>query len=419
MTGCISKRVGTHGDISWRIKYDAGKDPVTGKRIQCYETVRGSKKDSQTRLTELLEQVNKGTHVNPQQRILIREWLEKWLKAYAEPNVSTKTYERYFELLNHHVTAHIGGAQLQKLSAPQIQELYAKLRREGRRNAGRPKKTPSEPQPAELKKGLSERTILHVHRVLSQALSEAMRNNLILSNPCQLVKAPRPNVVSASDLSDNTGDTINALDRDGLSTLLRGLKGHPLFPVATLAAGTGLRRGEILALRWTDVDLDRRMLSVNRAIEDTNLKGIQFKLPKNKSSRRTIGIDQGLSDLLRSIRKRQLEDSLRLGRRLPSDALIFSQSVAEPLKPIRPMYVTDEFSKLARRLGFQGFRFHDLRHTHATLLLTDGVPVNAVAQRLGHSTPVITLNTYGHVLRRAEEQAASVAGSLIADALAD
>ena len=178
-----------------------------------------------------------------------------------------------------------------------------------------------------------------------------------------------------------------------------------------------MRRGEVLALRRSDLNLDARTIRIERSVEETNSKGVRFKAPKNRSSKRTISIDAGLAAFLRAHLARQAEDALKLGTPPTPDWLIFPKSIAAPTTPIRPRNVSKRFSDLAERLGFPGLRFHDLRHTHATLLLTAGVPINAVSQRLGHSTPVITLKVYGHVLRRAEDQAVAVSGALLEGAL--
>ena len=397
---------------SWLLKYDAGKDPVTGKRRQRYATVKGGTKTAaNAKLRELMSAVDKGLHVDPR-KMTVRQWNETWLLDHAAATVSPKTFERYAELLRGYVAPELGDMQIQKLvSQPAaIQRLYAQLQRSGRKV----QKTPS-PKGA----GLAARTVLHVHRVFSQSLAAAVKMQIIARNPAADVTPPKPAAVRAHDDTGGDGDTvINALDRDRLTALLEGFKGRALFNIVVLAAGTGMRRGELLALRWSDCDFEGRTLHVARAVEFTRQHGCRIKVPKTKGSRRRIGIDPGLVAMLRGMRAQQAEICLKLGRKLPGDALVFPYSPLAPTQLRTPGGVTKDFVKIATATGFPGFRFHDLRHTHATLLLQEGVPINAVSQRLGHSGPTITLTVYGHVLRRAEEQAAQVAGSFTAGALA-
>lgn len=410
MKGCIFKR----GPSAWLIKYDIGKDPATGKRRQKYKTVHGSRADAEREKRELLGQIDKGTYVEPKTTTL-ESWIEKWLSEYAEPSVSAKTLERYQQLLRVHVIPHIGKKPIQKVSIPDVHSLYVKLRKEGltlskKQTAAKLEKKWQEPATPV---GLSEATILHVHRALSLVFSEATRSQVISRNPVSEMKAPRPK----RGETEESGQKINALDQEQVNSLVSGLANHPLRSIVAFALSTGMRRGEILALRWTDLDFEKLTVRVDRALEETQAKGLRFKAPKNKASRRTIGIDAEIVSILKEHRKRQLEDLMKLGTRLPSDALVFPISILEPAKPMPTYSVSKRFSEVAERIGFPGFRFHDLRHTHATLLLTAGVPVNAVAARLGHSTPVITLSVYGHVLKRAEEQAAAVAGSILRGAV--
>lgn len=273
--------------------------------------------------------------------------------------------------------------------------------------------------------------MLHIHRVISRCLSKATQMRMIPRNPAVDVDAPKPNANKTGDLEsgdkteaiENEDDIDafendhNAIDRERLDTLLRGFQGRALFPIVATAAGTGMRRSEILALRWSDINFETKTVRITRSVEDTKEGGIRFKRPKNKKSNRSIGIDAGLVRLLRSHRARQGEDALKLGIRPSADALVFPRSPIEPTMPRRPRGVTKEFRKAADKLGFVGFRFHDLRHTHATLLLEAGVPINSVSHRLGHASAMITLTVYAHALPNSKAQAAVVAGSLLEGAL--
>lgn len=406
MTGSVTQR----GD-SFLLKWELPRSPeAPNKRRYGYKSVKvKTKKEARAILREILTSVDTGTYVAPQ-KMTVGAWADEWLKSYAAPAVSQKTLERYRELLTLHVSRHIGGIEIQKLTAPLIQGLYAKLRAVG--------KGPRHNVPGEDASGLSERTILHVHRVFSQCLKQARIAGVIVRNPAEDVKAPKPSKKNSSAGQGTRRTVIQALTGERLDELLKGFRAKSLFPIVATLAGTGMRRGEVLALRWSDVDLDKGYIRIERAIEDTKEHGVQINgWPKNDASRRTIGIDQGLAALLRQHWKAQAEAALKLGVRLSADTLVFPSSPVEPMQPRHPRAVTKEFTAHAKALGFNGFRLHDLRHTHATLLLTRGTTLNVVARRLGHSSPVITLSVYGHVLPEAEDQAVKVSGALLAGVL--
>ncbi|MBK9294834.1 MAG: tyrosine-type recombinase/integrase [Oligoflexia bacterium] len=397
MKGCIIKR----GESSYLLKYDIGRDYVTGKRQVRYKTIHGTKKDAQRELRKILNQVDEKSYVE-HKKISLGEWMEIWLRDYAEVSVRAKTFERYAELLRLHVHPYIGQIPLQKLTASHVQDLYSKLRKEGKIIRSQGSKKP---------RGLSERTVLHVHRVLSQLMKEAKRKREVIYNPIEDVRAPRP--MSIANSNTETIVHVNALDHEQLKRLFEGLKGQPLFTLVALAVATGMRRSELLGLRWSDINFEKNTLRIIRVVEQTRMNGLQEQQPKNKSSKRQIGFDYNIFQLLQNHRKTQLNEAEKLGVEFSNDYLLFPESPLKTTSFIKPGIVTKRFSDLAKRLGFPKLRFHDLRHTHATFLLDSGVPINAVAQRLGHSSPTITLSVYGHVLKRSEEQAVKMSGNIL------
>lgn len=405
--GTIVRRVGEKGDVSYLLRYYV-ESPENGQRRRVNTTVHvGTDKEAKRELRRLLTQADQGTHVDPK-KMTVGEWADTWISVHANQSVSAKTLERYTELLNLHVKPHMGSHALQKLSTIHIDNLYAKLRVEGKRSRKLSQESATAAEPS----GLSEQTILHVHRVLSRLLSVAVKKRLLARNPAEDATAPRPKA------RKGTGDSkkIEALDRVQLRVLVTGLSGKDLFTLVAVAAGTGMRRGELLGLRWSDIDFEQGKIRIQQSVEQTRA-GIQFKEPKNSSSKRTIGIDRGLTDLLGSLRKGQADLLKKFGAEFPPDALLFPKDPLEPKSPMKPEHVSKKFAVAAKQGGFPNLRFHDLRHTHATLLLTAGVPVNVVATRLGHSTPVVTLTVYGHVIRQAEEQAVAVSGTFLDGAI--
>ena len=306
----------------------------------------------------------------------LSDYLAQWLVTYAKPNVGNKTYERYERIVDD-INAHLGDTLLRDLKPLAIQSFYATLLASGRKKGG----------------GLSPLTVQHIHRLLRKALHQAVRWEIIEKNPADGVEAPR---VQRKEMV--------ALDRDGLAALLRALRGTKLYLPTLLAATTGMRRGEILALRWSDVDLQAGTLRVARSLEQT-AAGLNFKEPKSRYSKRTISLANATVDALKT--HRATHDT-------GPDGLVVCRPDGTPYPPNQ---LSAEFHRAAHGNGF-AVRFHDLRHTHASNLLRDGVPVNVVSRRLGHAEPSITLNVYSHVLPGMQEEAAAKVDAMMAEGLA-
>jgi integrase len=258
----------------------------------------------------------------------------------------------------------------------------------------------------------------HVHTVLGACLSAAVRKGLITATPLDRAeKVPSPG-------ESNHGQV---LDEEQLSTLVQGFRNSTLYPIVAIAAFTGARRNEILALRWSDLNSAEKTLRIERAMEETKAGGRTVKEPKTTRGKRTIEIDGGLLALLLSERVKHLrafagipdgaDVDLSLVR-LPDGALMFPSS-GEPfdLTRLRDAHaVTREFCRQARKRGFAKLRFHDLRGTHETILLDKGVPVHVVAARCGHD-PAVMLRSYAKRTRKADTSAAAVIGALSKGAL--
>ncbi len=307
----------------------------------------------------------------------LSKYLNTWLETYAKSNVGSKTYETYKRIVDLNIEPHLGDVKLGDLRPLQIQSFYSILLRQGKQNGS----------------GLSPLSVQHVHRMLRKALHQAVRWELIDRNPADGADSPRV-----------PRNEMNALDRDGLSRLLTALRGNKLYLAVLIAATTGMRRGEILALRWCDVDLDAGTLRVARSLQQLST-GLEFKEPKSARGRRNIALARSTVDALRA-RKAELDTS--------PDGLIVCRPDGTPWPPDQ---LSVEFHVFVKRTGFT-IRFHDLRHTHASNLLRDGVPVNVVSQRLGHAEPAITLNVYSHVLPGMQEEAAARVDEMMEEVLA-
>jgi integrase len=281
-----------------------------------------------------------------------------------------------------HVKPRLGNRPLQKLAASEIDELYAE--REGK---------------------IAPMTLHHVHVTFNSCLSTAERKGLLKTNPMR-----RAEQVPSGGESDH-GEALEEVD---LGTLVSGFRpSASMYAPVAVDAATGARRNELLAFRWTDLDVEKKTLRVERAIEVTKKFGVRYKAPKTKRGQRAIALDDAILAILLKEKERQqricagipdgVEVDLSLVR-LPDDALIFP-AVPEPGQdfsfsaPRNPRNFSKEFARRARRLGFAGFTFHHLRGTHATLLLDRGVPVHIVAERIGDD-PAVLLRNYAKRKRK-------------------
>lgn len=381
--------IDARGQDRWRLRYRIG-----GKRYT--KTIRGSITDAKRELRALLKSGDDGAHVEPK-RLTLGEWIDTWLELRRH-KITARTLERYTELMRLHVKPTLGDRRLQSLTSVMFDNVYQSLR----------------------ESGLSEGTIRYVHVVVGSCLRAAQQKKLIISSPMEGAEAP----------ATGDEDVGQALEQDQLTVLVNGFRESALFPIVATAAYTGARRGEILAFRWSDLDLEAKTLRIERAIEETKAHGLRFKEPKTERGKRTIILDDGLVALL--IAERQKYQRIIAGVadgqgvdfslvKLPANALMFpavpSRGAAFDIaRPRNPRHVTKEFCSKAKALGFASLRFHDLRVTHETLLLDAGVPVHVVAARGGHD-PAILLRVYAKRTRKADTSAAAVIRGLSHGAL--
>lgn len=428
-SGTITKREGKRGD-SWLLRWYY-PDPQTGKRRQLYKTVKGSKADARRELNAILSSIDKGEAVAPS-KLTLRAFADQWVSGLEGrgDRIGARTLQGYGDWLRLHVMPTLGDMELQKITGAQIDALYSRLLTAG--YVGPRRKSPG---PA---RGLSPRTVLHVHRTLFLMLKAATRLRLIPRNVAEDVDAPRPDKAAqhADRDDENIADLgeVKFFEPAECAALLEAFTirageveqgdyfRRSMHPLVVLALNSGCRRGELLALRWRDVDLDTGMVSVRGAIEKTKKRGIRAKAgAKNKSSLRTINISPEACAILRRHRNDQRELALRLGAKYPDDCLLFPDilqgGAVSFTALLDPDEVSREFAKVMARAGLAGRTFHSLRHTHATLLIDAGVPIPAVSKRLGHSSIATTIKTYAHATTRAADKGASVAADIMRAAL--
>jgi integrase len=377
MRGNITRR----GKNSWRIKFDDGAD-ASGKRITRYITVKGKRQDAQRELTKLLGAADAGTLVEPS-KVTVAEYLRQWLNG--NHGLSPNSAARYWELADGQIIPHLGGRVMQQLRPGDVEAWHDILLKCGAKN-GKP---------------LSPRTIGHAHRVLHRALQRAVESETLSRNVASV--KPPPTV---------DAEEVEILDADQIRAVVEKLArlNHRLHDIVALDVVTGLRRGEILALRLSDVDLEKAMLRVERSLEFTQAGGLRFKAPKTKHGKRTISLPTSAVELLRGRRLKLLEERMALGLGKPDgETLLFGKPDGSPM---RPTQLSALWQYACKSLKLPMVKFHALRHTHASALIADGLDIVLISRRLGHANPTITLNVYGHLFKRDDRKAADAMQAL-------
>ena len=376
MKGHIRKR----GKNTWAIVIDIGTSKE-GKRQQKWHSVKGSKKDAEKELRRLLGNIDTGVYVEPN-KTTVADYLDQWIIA-IQPTVSRKTIERYTIIVEKHLKPNLGEHKLNKLQPLHIETYYSDALKSGNRLNRQP---------------LSKQTVLHHHRVLREALNKAVKWQFIGRNPADLVDPPKPEKKERQTFSAQ--ETLELLDK---------AKDNRLYIPILLAVTMGLRRGEVLGLRWKDINFENNTLSVRQVAEETALHGVKFKTPKTFKSTRSVALPQITVNELYQFKIQQTKNYLKLGIGLNGDTLLFGGLKGS----WKPGQLTKAYADFRKRFSFKHVTFHDLRHTHATHLLCRNIHPKIVSERLGHSTISITLDTYSYVLPNMQEEAASVTNLLL------
>ena len=357
MKGSIKQR----SPGSWQIRVFLGRDPQ-GKIIRRNETVRGKKADAERRLREILTELDHGI-TPPQQRYKLAQWLDQWMADLIIPNRRQKTVDRYQGDIRKHIVPHLGHVEIAKLAPSQIQDLYSKLLRDGKKPKG----------------------VQMIHNILSGAMKHALRMELITRDPVAAVTPPSAPKVEAF--------SPEIAQVQGLLRTAESLE-HYFWPYIHLIAYTGMRRGEGLALMWENLDLDKQTLQIKASLVITS-QGVALEPPKTASGRRTVVLDDLTVTVLRQHRTRQLELAQQLGVAPP--AIVFPRQDLQGW--CHPNTLSHAVESLAKKAGCPQITLRSLRHFHATVVLHENKENPVVAsQRLGHSSVSITTDIYGHVL---------------------
>lgn len=365
MKGSLKKR----SDGTWTLRYDLPRD--NGRRRQRTVTFKGTAKQAQAELAKLIHEVETGRHATSG-GLTVAAFLEDWLR-HKQQQLAAATFEDYQWRISKYVNPSIGHIRLDALRPLHLQRWYDE----------------------ELAAGRSIYIVNYNHRIIRSALTDAVRWQLMAVNPAKSTSPPR--------LPRVTQKTIRI---DAARAVVDAARGTRYFAPVLLALWTGMRRSEILGLRWQDVDLDKGLLLVRQSLIVTMSNQIVFKSPKTRSSRRPIALSifaiAGLREQ-KQIQAQDRADALAKGKQYLETELVCTQADG---RPVLPSSFTHALPRLLKQAGLERVRLHDLRHTHATGLALAGVPLKVISDRLGHSSISITADIYSHVLPEMQADAA-------------
>ena len=367
-------------DGRWEGRYTAGRDPDTGKAI--YKNVLGkTQAEAKAKLKQAIEEA-KGLDASKAGRYTVGEWMEVWFEHYAKVKVRPSSHQTYRGYIDNHIKPNIGKIQLEKLTSLELQKFYKRLLEKGRVNRIESRKQ---------SKGLSAKTVRNIHQIISSAMQLAREQNLIIGNPAEGCALPR--------LEHREMKTLPV---EQLQSFLRESKDSGVFELYYLELATGLRRGELLGLKWEDIDLERGDLRVKRQIARINGEVVEAPL-KTKNAYRTLPLAADTIDVLEAQRKKAGDSPW-----------VFPGPTGGPISPDSVLHM---LHRVLKRAGLPRVRFHDLRHTFATLALQNGVDVKTVSGMLGHFSAGFTLDTYAHVTTASQRQAAKTMGGILSGSL--
>jgi integrase len=338
--------------------------------------VKGTKKDAEKHLAELLYEIDSGGYTKPT-HLTVGEYLKQWIDDYAVLHSRPSTVRSYRIMIRRHLSPALGGIKMIDLRPQHLESYYAKKLKGGRVDGTG---------------GLSARSVHHHHRLIHTVLEHGVRQGLVARNAADAVEPPRP-----------LRPRLKVVTTEDLLRLIEFAKNSFYFLPIYTAAYTGLRRGELLGLRWCDVNLDLVSISVTQTLYRVRGRGYVIQEPKSARGRRVVDLPPSLALLLRRHRKRQEEMGILVGKPLVETVFVFADPDG---KPIDPDTLSHNFARVVLKAGLHNIRFHDLRHAHASLMLKAGIHPKIVSERLGHSSVAFTLDTYSHVVPSLQEQAA-------------
>lgn len=365
MKGHIEKRA----KDSWSVVVYLGNNKYK------WYTVHGTKTEANDFLIEKLKELKDGTFVN-NDKMTLEEYMNYWYETFCIQELSPTTYESYRRNLDKYILKELGKIKLNDLSPLHLQTFYNNC----------------------LKIGLSKKTITYLHRIIHSALNKAIMWQLLTKNVANNVKPPKPDKYKA-----------NILNAKEISKLIAVIKLTYIYIPVMIAIATGMRRGEILGLTWNNIDFRKREINVEQAIYPTK-NGLVVLPPKTDNSIRKIAIPRRLVRILKKHKKRQLKYKKTLGNSYIDSDYVCVNSEG---KLISPSSLNHKFKDILKENNLPSIRIHDLRHSHASLLLYKGASEKAISSRLGHSTIQITMDLYTHLYNSVNRKVANKVNSFL------
>ncbi len=371
--GTIRKKTVTRNGKTytyWEARITTGRDPGTGKQIQRSYSGK-TQKEVREKLQAAAVNLNEGTYQEPS-KLTVEAWMKIWLAEYTG-DVKTLTRAAYEAQAKNHIIPNIGAMKIQALNASHVQKLY-----NGLQKASPP---------------LSPKTIKNIHGILHKALQQAMELGILRFNPSDACKLPR--VIKAE---------IKPLEDHQIATFLKAIQGHPYERLFLVDLFTGMRQGELLGLKWEDIDFKAGTILIRRQLIREKKKGGQFLLaPLKNNKTRRITPAPSVMQILREQRQSQAIQRLRMGQLWEDRGLVFTNAVGRHLVHVT---VYKSFKRLVSSINLPETRFHDLRHSYAVACLQAGDDIKTVQENLGHHTAAFTLDTYAHVSERMKQDSA-------------
>jgi integrase len=359
---------------SWTYVVDLPPDPSTGERRQKSKGGFRTEGEAEAACAEFITKLNKGLYVEDTS-MTVADYLQLYLETHVEPNYKDTSYDVEQTIIEKRIIPAIGKVKLQQLTPIAITQFYTKLRKE-----------------------YSSEYVKNIHATLRRALRQAYRWDILPTNIMDKVSTPK---VEKKEMQFWTMEECQRF--------LQVAEGHVHYIIYALAIHTGMRRGEVLGLRWKDIDFERKTLTVLQTVNWTS-NGVIIQTPKTKTSSRQIAVGDSLLKALRDRHKQVKENKLRHGKEYKNYDLVCCYDNGEPMKPKR---ITESFTLLTKRAGLKKIRFHDLRHSHASMLLKMGVNPKVGAERLGHSNVQIFLDRYSHLTESMQRDAVDLFESLM------
>jgi integrase len=365
----------------WYVVVDQGYDEG-GRRRQKWHGGFRTRKEAEVARAKLIDSVHTGSYVAPD-RTTLSEWtIDHWLPVMAT-RIKPSTLHSYRRNLEIHVLPTLGDRKLQQITPVMLNTLYATLA-----------------SPTLDRDALSPKTVRYIHTTVHKALADAVDADLLHRNPADRAKPPRANA--------GTSSGVASWDADELGAFLKAVAELRLGAIWRLAAMTGMRRGEVLGLRWSDVDLDAGRISIRHALVAVGYEIVE-STPKSHNAR-VVDLDAETVAVLRRHRRLQATERSEWGSDYEDHDLVVAKENGEP---IHPHTFSQSFERIIAKTGLRKIRLRDLRHTHASLALKAGVPVKVVSERLGHESPAFTLKQYVHVIPGMQAEAAAQVAALV------